>query len=249
MTGAHEIRDAAIAALCVTLLVCAVIVTATLCRLGDEADEVLAQTGATVRQVNLTASTLNDYATRQIAELSTERNRKAMEATIAAGASFQATARLINTTTIPKINAAVASLDALATQAGHDTLPQATRAISALADTGEALRDTAQAFSTTPQTIESAIRVISDKSQISLNDLHELLSDPGWKEVIRNTAQASAETVTTMRNVSATTDQIAVAATRLPAIAESIQKISATSSRYGKAFWLARILSLIVQAI
>lgn len=67
-------------------------------------------TGA-VGHVRLAAARAERLAAMYQEELSSPRNRKALEAGIAAAASWQATARLVNTTTIPAINRTLGELE------------------------------------------------------------------------------------------------------------------------------------------
>lgn len=58
-------------------------------------------------QVYRTAGNIREYVEFQTAELKSDKNRKAIEAGIAAAASYQATARLLNTQTIPELTSAI----------------------------------------------------------------------------------------------------------------------------------------------
>lgn len=89
-----------------------------------------------------------------------------------------------------------------------------------------------------------------------LTDLHDLLGSPEWKEakqemvkLLKNSVSLTANADLTMARVAITADSIAKASVFIPGIAEILQKIAKTNSRFQKAFLLARIFGLLAAGL
>src|SRR5262249_35155887 len=119
-SNSGTIRNLATALLCITLAVCAVIVTyqvrAANQRVTRAADE-----------LQCTAAAIREYTEFQTKELRSERNQKAIAAGIASAATLQALLRLVNTTTVPRLNrtleesaGSVRSLNLLIAHSDHE---------------------------------------------------------------------------------------------------------------------------------
>jgi hypothetical protein len=86
----------------------------------------------------------------------------------------------------------------------------------------------------------------------TFDDLHAILGSPEWAlaraevlQILKNVNIATSRAALSTANLETMTSQIAEASTRFPAIAEALQKIANTSSKYGKALWLARIFAVL----
>jgi chromosome segregation ATPase len=80
-------------------------------------------------------------------------------------------------------------------------------------------------------------------------DSHAVLTDPAIKESLASIAETTAQTLEASKNLTATTAEIAEASKRLPLIADSIEKVAKTSSKYRAALIISQIASALVAAI
>jgi hypothetical protein len=105
------------------------------------------------------------------------------------------------------------------------------------ASTDESVTKLAQVLVST----DSAVRASQTVLEQIGNDTHALVGDPALGGSLR-------EIQAILSHVDATAGQLEEGSRRVPGIADSVQKIAATSSKYQKAFLLARIFSYIAGA-
>ena len=200
---------------------------------------------ATASAVRATAQAAETYLAAQLAVLRDPRNQKSLEAGIQAAAVWNATGRLVNTQTIPRVNrtldelqGSAADLRALVAESNRrinaELLPGATQAIGELAGAARSLDAGLREAQETLQVASGAARTVGE-------DIHRLLSDPallGAARAIEQAATRSAETAA----------HIERAAREVPEIARSAQEIAATSSRYRRWVLLSQIASALGRA-
>jgi len=196
------------------------------------------QLTATLTQVSGAVTDLRAYTKIQADRLNDPRNSKSLDAAIQTAAVFNATGRLINKVLVPKAGSVLDELTATVNQLKTLT---ANTDKNLNQDLLPALASTAKSLDTSIGALNASLIVIANKSGLTLDDLHALLSDPQWKEVLTQVAG-------TAKNVEGMTAHGEEAMRQVPGIAADIHKISTTSSRYQKLIILARVLSLLVQA-
>jgi hypothetical protein len=89
----------------------------------------------------------------------------------------------------------------------------------------------------TIKTLDESLKTASDGANADLRDIHQILSDPSL-------TASQQEALGILTDIHGTTEQVQAASKNLPDIAASIDKMAKTSSKFSKAYWLARIASL-----
>lgn len=233
------------AILCITLAVCVGLLTRNLTHTLGNVDQ------ATANAKDATALA-RDYLAEQKAILSSEKNKKALEAGYQTPAALNGTVRLINTQTIPRINQGLDSLYILITELSTTNKNLATliansdRAINR--DLLPAITATAKSLGTSVEKTERAVNDILATGKLSLDDLHSIMSSPEWKAVLKNMETTSANAASMSAYAATVTGNVAEASAQMPSIATSLEKIARTSSKYSKALLLAQLLSTIARA-
>lgn len=108
----------------------------------------------------------------------------------------------------------------------------------------EAVDDLSKTFGASTEKVSAALDTLVRGGLVQLDDLHAILSDPAWKE--------------TLRNISSTSNSLAVSGTNLETVsfnaAESSKDLAAAIKAYrqqtttfGKYFWLARIVGAVLK--
>ena len=183
-------------------------------------------------------SELRTYSREQLARLRDPRNSKAIDAAIQTAAVFNGTGRLINAQLIPR---AMKTLDGLAeSTASLNRMIQATdrsvnseiapAAVRSLQSSDAALRE-----------LSTALQEASGHANASLDDIHSILSDPAWAASLDSIQSAT-------ENVSGITAELEKASQQMPEIAQSINQIASTSSRYRRWILLSQIFSALARA-
>ena len=195
------------------------------------------EASATMAEAKAAVSELRDYSREQLARLRDPRNSKAIDAAIQTAAVFNGTGRLINTQLIPR---AMKTLDGLAeSTASLNRMIQATdhsvnaeiapEAVLSLKSGDEALKE-----------LSTTLREASGRANASLDDIHSILSDPAWTASL-NSIRSTTE------NVAGITAELERASRQMPEIAQSINKIASTSSRYRRWILLSQIFSAVAR--
>jgi hypothetical protein len=89
--------------------------------------------------------------------------------------------------------------------------------------------------------IQAMTKEASDRANASLEDIHRLLSDPAW-------AASLASIQDTTQHVSGITAELEEASRQMPGIAQSVNQIASTSSRYRRWILLSQIFSAVTRA-
>jgi hypothetical protein len=90
--------------------------------------------------------------------------------------------------------------------------------------------------------LDDAINLTSQQTGLSLREIQKRIADPRFDSILDSIAGTAGH----LNNTSAEIDE---ASRRLPEIAEALAKISKTTSRFSKAYWVARILSIVVPLV
>lgn len=234
------------AVLCLTIAVCAGILTKNLTHTLGNLDQ------ATSNAKDATALA-RDYLAEQKTILSSEKNRKALEAGYQTPAVLNGTLRLVNTQTIPRINQGLDSLDLLISELAETNKTLATLiANSDRAINKELLPEitaTAKSLGLSVEKTGQAVDELLATGKLSLEDLHSIMSSSEWKSALKNLETTSANTATMSAHAATVAGNVAEASAQMPSIAASVEKIAATSSKYSKAILLAQLLSTIARAL
>lgn len=103
------------------------------------------------------------------------------------------------------------------------------------------LTTTASKFNVTTDELNTAIRLASEKTNKSLDSLYTLIASDHWPKLIENLEGTSAE----VRGMAANMNK---ASAKAPSIAESLEKIAKTSSRFTKITLISNIIATLARA-
>ena len=240
-----KIRDIAVAVLCLTLAVCSIITTRRASRTLDNLD------GAT-GEVRRSAEIARGYIEFQNERFRSEKNQKALEAGYQTPAVLNGTLRLINTQTIPRIHRNLDSL--VETQAD---MRDAVRSLTELVRNTDhsinqvlvpEIAEVARAAGVEIQELTAEIKQLVRAGEVGLSEVNALLSSPEWLETLKNLARASANADGLLVEVRKIASHIEEGARRAPEIAESLEKIAKTSSKFTKITLIANIIGVLARA-
>lgn len=162
-------------------------------------------------------------------DLRSARNRKAVEAGLAAAASWQATARLVNTQLVPQATATLASLEA----SNREIQALVRRQNGELALTQAEVREVAEALAGQIQTIgPDAQALLRQSTAVALEG----------EQNLQILAEAN-------KNLALTSANIAASSAEAPKIARSLEKIAASGSRWQRPVSIATILIALLGAL
>lgn len=247
------IRNGSIGILCITLAVCVAVVA---------------------RNVNRAARTLADYAEVQAAQLQSEKSQKAIEAGIAAAASFQATSRLLNVTTIPAINdtikAARASVEDLGDSArsldrlisntdaqinralipsANETLKAATGTLTSASGTLNTASKSVEKYGQTAEQLNQTIADLNKEGAVTMQEVRALLASEDIKRTLASLGETSANLAAVTKNVEAITSNTAEASKQMPVIAADVQRFTSTTSKFRRVILVAQLASILAPFI
>lgn len=236
------IRNVSIALLAITLAVCLLTVTRNV--------------NATLVNANRAAETLADYTAKQTEQLQSEKNKKAIEAGIAAAASFQATANLINTKTIPQVNKTVEALaesaqslnrlvSNLDTQVNQSLLPAAANTLHSASGTMETASQTVAKYGATADELNKTIANLNKESAETMASARALLNSEDIKKTLAGLGETSSNLAAVTKNVEAITANTAEASRQMPLIAADVQKFTSTTSKFRKLVIAAQLAGAI----
>jgi hypothetical protein len=203
---------------------------------------------------NKSLTSLGNFADSQMEQLQSPRAQKSLQASLETLAVFNATGRLLNTQILPRAMKTLDSSDGAMEKVGT-LLSNTDKSIngedglivSATLLIGS-LTTTAERFGLTVDTLDITLKTISEKTGKSLDEIYSLIASPEWKSAIQNANTVSANLATTAQKIDATAEQIRLAMLKAPSIAESLDKIAKTSSKYQRAVIIAGIISTIAGA-
>jgi len=207
----------------------------------------------TLAQTDRAVNALADFAVFQTQQLQSDRNQKAIEASLATAAIFNGTGRLLNTKTIPAINDTIRNINASVEtlnkfiastdeNINRDLLPAATLALN---ETAQAVK----AYGLTAEKTSVAIESLAKEGAITAQEARAFLSSDEFKGIWSNLNKVSLESAATSANITATTAQIAEASKQLPSVAADIKAFTATTSKFRKAILVAMILGALSPAL
>jgi hypothetical protein len=207
--------------------------------LARDLRQATAQAGETIVEARLAITDARDYTREQMERIRDPRNRKSLDAAIQTAAVYNATGRLINTQIIPR---AMATLDHLSASAESlNAMVQRTDA----SINNDLVPGATVTLQSTDAALEELTLGLSDahiRANATLDEARLLIADPAWKATLAEINRTSHHTAGIAADIDAATD-------RLPGIADDLQKISNTSSRYSKALAIARVVALFSQLI
>ena len=209
---------------------------------------ILIDSDRAITNVNRSVDALARYVELQTSVLESPQNQKAIQAAAQAGAIFNATGRLINTqvipramTTIDSLNESAQGLNKLISSTNESLNAVDSGVLAKVGDLTEGLRLASIRLGVTVESVGQAVDQIAEKSSLTLDDIHAIMSSPEWMQVLRNTEQLSANAADLSRS-------FAEAGKAAPGIATSLEQIAKTSSKYQKALLLASILGILGRA-
>lgn len=203
---------------------------------------------AVLDNIEKTSVSISQYVEDQKAQLTSEKNRKAIDAGIAAAASLQGTIRLVNTQTIPRVNRTLEGLDDSArsikdlvehtdASINQKTLPEIGRVASSastlLATSNTSLEHFDEAVLLLPEILKN--------TSLSVEEVRGIIADPSFKEALSHLNESS-------KNIEDLTKELKVAGASAPSVAKSIEEIARTTSKYRKAVLLSQIISSVARA-
>lgn len=242
------IKNTAVIILCISLITVLWLQYKHISNTSRNLDTVTAELIPTIQALRDTSLNIKDFAAYQTTELKSEKNRKSIEASLSLAAAGVGTIRSINTLTLPRINHTMDSLNQSAQslnifvknadeQINGAALPEVTNLIRNI---NSNIEFTAQKLGVSLDSINLAILEISKQGQLSLTEINKILADPNWAATLENIAETSKQTALTA-------EQIKIASQKVPLIADSLQKIAATSNKYTKIVLLFNLISSIVR--
>lgn len=232
------IKAGAVAVLCITLAVCAGVLTWN-ARIG-------------IHSFNDTLADVKEYVHSEKATLEDPRNAKAIEAATQVGAVFNASGRLLNTQTLPRANKVLDALqaEAIALKATTDESTRqlkqngdnANLVLIAAKDTVAGLGRAAERLGVDTTTLTKAIADSAAELNMTVAEVTKRVADPRFDTML----DAAVSGITHIDHISA---EIALASDRLPEVADDLHKVSKAAGRFSNAYWVGRIISLIIPVI
>ena len=220
---------------------------------------VIRETNETMKEIRRGSKSLSDFAEYQTEQLQSDKTQKVLNANLELGAAAKGTVQAFNRLIIPRLmqnldssNAALIELRGTVRNGGdlisntdkslnQDLLPQAAALI-------HSLTATADRFGLTVETLDKSLQAIASKTNLSLDEIYSLLSDPHWRNTLANIDEGSLFFASTSRHVDATAAEIEKAMQNAPSIANSLERIARTSSRFTKITLIANIIGTLARA-
>lgn len=237
---------ALLAALLVLVVVCAVSVW----QVRRETLSTMADVRATTSEIKQASAAVREFAEFQSAQLQTGENQKLIRQSLAVGAAFVGTARLVNTTVLPALSRSLTEFgDAnqeLTRLIRHtdasvnaQLLPEATRATASLR---KSIEDTARQMNASVEKTSAALDVLLRAGVLNLEDLNKAINDPAFKTILDETAATATEIHKSSANLQAATVSVKDSLQYAPGIMRDVEAFTKAQSKYSKYVILARIL-------
>ena len=216
--------------LCLSLIsLCLLAVLGVSWKARGRVERILANLEATSEQSREASASATRVLALYEAELSSERSKKALAASLAAAASWQATARLVNTQLIPEATDAIASVGAT----NRELQSLLRRQNSELALTQEQARSAIGALQVQTETLGPEIQRLLVTTSATSAQTGQTIAE----------FQRSAEEMT---QILANLEQASASA---PAIAKSLEQIAGSGQRWQRPISLATLLIALLGAI
>lgn len=246
----NKLIQSLVAVLLASLIVLVVVCVSFVLRVERDALATVAELREAVTETKLAAQSVRKFADFQSEQLQSESNQKLIRQSLAVGAAFVGTARVLNTTTLPALNSALAELNLTSREVTSLTrrtsdsinsqlLPEATRATASL---NQAIAETAKTLNTSVSSTSGAVEKLINAGVLSVEEANRLLGDPKWQESLANVEKSTAEIAKASQSLNQMTASGALAAAELPQIAKDVQAFTASQSKYSKLVILARII-------
>lgn len=211
--------------------------------------------------IRSTTASIDEYVKFQTEQFQSPAYQKYMKGNFAVGSLVQSVVEGVNTKTLPKLNKGLDELPALIQGLSTNTrtlnelvlhldsrlnsdsglLAQATTLLASLTATSDK-------FGLTLETLDAAIKVIAEKAGLSLDEVLNLIASKEWLSVLRSMDVAMANVAAMSQKVDATAEQIRLAMEKAPSIADSLNRIAKTSSKFTKATLIANIIGVLAKA-
>jgi hypothetical protein len=202
-----------------------------------------------VKILDETATTMQcvrEAAQLQATALQDPRTQKAIEAGIETLAVYNASGRLINRQVIPRAMKAIDEFEA-AVATMNRLIANTDNSINTALIPG--IAEAARTLNVSVDSVGKALVEISEKGNMTLDDIRTIMSDPSWKEALASLAATAKNAEAVSQDFKATSASVAQAAAELPSIAKSTEKLASTASKYKKALILVQILAVITAAV
>ena len=214
--------------------------------------------GASQNIKNSTARA-DQYLDQQLDLIQSDAYQKSLKASFDTGAVYNATGRLINTQIIPRamkdldradgfLAALTVNSERLSTliantdrSVNQSLLPQATSLLAALTDDAEK-------FGLSVVTFDRMLIAVSEKANLALSDIVALVGSPEWHDALKSVAVTAENVALVTAKADLTMESIRLAMERAPSIAESVDKIAKTSSKYQRALLIVGIIGTLARA-
>lgn len=205
------------------------------------------------RRVDGAAGNIETASAAYTEQLASARNRKAIDAGIAVGASLQGTVRLVNTRTIPELNETLAEMRA-ATIALRNSIARTDESLNA--QLLPAVTKTVETIGGGTEGVLMAAQQTIAETGLTITDFRKLVSDPEWLAMVKdahksvtNIDAASAEVARMMVDLHETQRVVASdllkAANEVPGIAKDIKGITAASKWTSRLMIAARLFGVL----
>jgi hypothetical protein len=239
MNWSQDFRNVTIGLLCCSLIASSVVISRTVVKRTEKLPEV-------IDNVNGASLAWRVYSEKQTAQLESPKTQKAIEAAIEVGAAAKGSLLLVNTQLLPRawkeVDALHVATDKLAAFTEHTDTSVNQTMMPELARLLHNLGDVPIKLGVDMDTIAEALKLTSQNTGLTLQAVQKRIADPRFDQLFDQVLTGTAHLV-------ATAAQIEEASKRLPEIAEALAKISKTTSRFTKAYWIARILSILIPLI
>ena len=200
----------------------------------------------TVAEIRITATAWREYSEEQTGQLKSPRTQKAIESAIEVGATARASLLLVNTQLLPRTWKAVDSLreatGRISDLTAHTDAQLNQQVMPGFADLIRNSIKLENQLGVDAEELGDAIKLTSQQTGLSLQEIQNRMADPRFDSILDSLAGSAA-------HMNGTSAEIGAASQRLPEIADALAKISKTTSRFSKAYWVARILSIVVPLV
>lgn len=185
-------------------------------------------------------------------QASSPKNQASLDAAIQLGAVWNATGREMNTQVLPRFwklldttRETTAKVGTVADQtretvkAGGDST---NAVLASLRATLDSLHVASDKLGVDLGTLGDAVRDMSQSSGLAISEVTRRIADPRFDLILDSATEG-------IQHLNGTAIEIEKASKALPEIAAALEKISTTTSRFTKAYWVARILSIVVPLV
>jgi hypothetical protein len=201
---------------------------------------------STVAEIKMTATAWREYSEEQTGQLRSPRTQRAIEAAIEVGATAKASLLLVNTQLLPRTWKTVDSLreatGRISDLTAHTDAQLNQQVMPGFADLIHNSIKLENQLGIDAKELGDAITLTSQQTGLSLQEIQKRIADPRFDAILDSLAGSAG-------HLNGTSAEVEAASRRFPEIADSLARISKTTSRFSKAYWVARILSIVVPLV